>query len=164
MDESFLCLLSPACRRRPRVWTWQGGPEFIWCGTRVDTLHYSEVPGSRMNITQPSSCLPLWRSPGLPKRGAALIFPAPLVLEGLRQLFPSLSTPLNPAQEKPNGAPTEETNSPLAQMQSDTSLVRSKYQPAAVALAVALAALDLHNNRVCLRLTGGTSVQIKRNI
>lgn len=64
----------PACRRRLCVWTWQGSPEFIWCGTWVDTLHYSEAPGSCMNITQPSSCLPLCRSPSLPKRGAALIF------------------------------------------------------------------------------------------
>lgn len=41
----------PVSCRRPCVWIWQGGPKFMWCGIGVDTHHYSEAPGSRMNIT-----------------------------------------------------------------------------------------------------------------
>lgn len=80
-----------------------------------------------MNITQPSSCPPFWWSPCSPTRGGCPDFTASLVLQGLHQLFPRLSTPLKRVQEKRNDAPTWETNPPSHK--SNASLVCSKYKP-----------------------------------
>lgn len=49
-DESVLCRLLQCRCRWPCVWIWRGGPKFMWRGTGADTHHYSEAPGSRMNI------------------------------------------------------------------------------------------------------------------
>lgn len=93
-------LQTPPVRcRRPCVWIWQGGPKFMWRGTGVDTHHYSEAPGSRMNITHsphpasPTDGLLAFRREGLS------CFPSLIDSGGSPSIkSDSLSTPLNPAQ------------------------------------------------------------------
>ena len=93
-------LQTPPVRcRRPCVWIWQGGPKFMWRGTGVDTHHYSEAPGSRMNITH--SPRPASPTDGLlaRRREGLSCFPSLIDSGGSPSIKSDrLSTPLNPAQ------------------------------------------------------------------
>lgn len=86
--------------RRPCVWIWQGGPKFMWRGTGVDTHHYSEAPGSRMNITH--SPHPASPTDGLVAcwREGLSCFPSLIDSGGSPSIKSDrLSPPLNPAQQ-----------------------------------------------------------------
>lgn len=105
----------PVHCHRPFVWIWQGVPEFMWRGTRVVTHHYSEAPGSRMNITQsphpvsPTDGLLACQTEGLPW------FPSLIDSGGSPSIISErLSTPLNPARESRGVTPAWETNPPKA--------------------------------------------------
>lgn len=106
---------SPVHCRRPCVWIWWGGPKFMWRGTGLDTHHYSEAPGSRMNITHsphpvsPTDGLLACQTEGLPW------FPSLIDSGGSPSIISDrLSTPLNSAQGSRRVTPTWESNPPQA--------------------------------------------------
>lgn len=123
----FSLLTPPVRRRGPCVLTWQGGPEFIWCGTgyRHTPLlwspRFTHEHHTALILSPPLMVSWLAKQRGCPD------FPASLVLEGLHQLFPRLSTPLNPMREKAKWHANLRKEPTFAQMQSDTSLVMSKH-------------------------------------
>lgn len=129
-------LQTPPVRcRRPCVWIWQGGPKFMWRGTGVDTHHYSEAPGSRMNITHSSH--PASTTDGLLacQREGLPCFPSLIDSGGSPSIKSDrLSTPLNPAQQlfgKAEGSPPNLRNYPttgsFTWIYRDTSLAMSTY-------------------------------------
>lgn len=82
------------------VWHWGRHTPLLW-SPRFTHEHHTDLILS-----------PLLKVSWLAKERGCPDFPAPLVLEGLRQLFSRLSTPLNLVQDKRDDAPTWETNQP----------------------------------------------------